>query len=432
MTDARKIIQVIVASLLLIFLSISVSASVIFAIDVYLLLFLAILCGVLFSRLAFRLQRFSGWPYAASLTTVVTLSLVLVSGTAVFFGYQIDRQIRDSSDEIEKSLSDVRDWLREHPAVSAPLARVPFVEEVVKPQSAGQSSGDKSKSTPSTSQTPDAPRNNSQGDSSENKSDHRSTSEENAASGAAGEAASAGWTNISSVNSFVSRLFGVLGRIFSTTFGVVMNVAFVLFVGTFLAVKPEFYRDRVAVLFPKSKRHRVVEILNQVGDTLFGWLIGRGITMAITGVGTGVVLWLLGVPLAFTLAVVTGVATFVPNIGAVFALILSMLVAVSQGPSTVMWVVIAYGALQFIESNVLTPLVQQQQTPVPPPLLLTAQLMMGVLTGFLGVLVSTPLVASIIVIVREAYVNDVLEREVVPGESTSERREANEVELHHA
>lgn len=432
MTDARKIIQVIVASLLLIFLSISVSASVIFAIDVYLLLFLAILCGVLFSRLAFRLQRFSGWPYAASLTTVVTLSLVLVSGTAVFFGYQIDRQIRDSSDEIEKSLSDVRDWLREHPAVSAPLARVPFVEEVVKPQSAGQSSGDKSKSTPSTSQTPDAPRNNSQGDSSENKSDHRSTSEENAASGAAGEAASAGWTNISSVNSFVSRLFGVLGRIFSTTFGVVMNVAFVLFVGTFLAVKPEFYRDRVAVLFPKSKRHRVVEILNQVGDTLFGWLIGRGITMAITGVGTGVVLWLLGVPLAFTLAVVTGVATFVPNIGAVFALILSMLVAVSQGPSTVMWVVIAYGALQFIESNVLTPLVQQQHTPVPPPLLLTAQLMMGVLTGFLGVLVSTPLVASIIVIVREAYVNDVLEREVVPGESTSERREANEVELHHA
>jgi len=151
MTDARKIIQLIIASLLLVLISVAVSASVIFAIDVYLLLFLAILCGVLFARLAHRLQRFAGWPYAASLTTVVALSLLLVSGTAVFFGYQIDRQIRDSSDEIEKSLSDVQAWLRANPAVSAPLARVPFVEEVIKPTSSGKTSDDKStsKSSPS-------------------------------------------------------------------------------------------------------------------------------------------------------------------------------------------------------------------------------------------------------------------------------------------
>ena len=41
--------------------------------------------------------------------------------------------------------------------------------------------------------------------------------------------------------------------------------------------------------------------------------------------------------------------------------------------------------------------------------------MMGVLTGFLGVIVATPLVAGAIVLVREAYVLDVLEEADFPA-----------------
>ena len=130
--------------------------------------------------------------------------------------------------------------------------------------------------------------------------------------------------------------------------------------------------------------------------------------MVITGLGTSIVLWMLGVPLAFTLGIITGLLSFIPTIGGFIALLLSMLVALSQGPATVVWVIVLYAVLQFVESNVITPLIQQHQTAVPPPVLLTSQLMMGVLTGFLGVIVSTPLVASLIVLVREVYLVDVL------------------------
>ncbi len=210
------------------------------------------------------------------------------------------------------------------------------------------------------------------------------------------------------IGSISERVFGIFGKVFTTTFGAAMNIAFVLFVGVFLAIKPHYYRDHVAILFPPAKRPRVIEILNLIGQTLFHWLQGRAATMVITGVGTGVLLWLIGIPLAFTLGVVTGVLTFIPNVGAILALMLSMLVAVSQGSQSVMWVVVAYAGMQFVESNLITPLIQQRQTSVPPPVLLSAQLMMGVTLGFLGVLVATPLVAVGLLLIKETYVVDVL------------------------
>jgi predicted PurR-regulated permease PerM len=54
------------------------------------------------------------------------------------------------------------------------------------------------------------------------------------------------------------------------------------------------------------------------------------------------------------------------------------------------------------------PLVQRRVVHLPPALTLSAQLILGVLAGFLGLLLATPLVAAALVIVRMAYVEDVL------------------------
>jgi predicted PurR-regulated permease PerM len=45
---------------------------------------------------------------------------------------------------------------------------------------------------------------------------------------------------------------------------------------------------------------------------------------------------------------------------------------------------------------------------LPPALTLSAQIIFGVLAGFLGLLLATPLVAAALVIIRMVYVEDVL------------------------
>ena len=90
--------------------------------------------------------------------------------------------------------------------------------------------------------------------------------------------------------------------------------------GIFIAVDPKLYRDGFARLFPLDRQSRVKDVLDEMGDTLFKWLLGRFMTMAITGTGTAAALFVLGVPLAITVGVITGLLTFVPNIGGITAL----------------------------------------------------------------------------------------------------------------
>ena len=128
--------------------------------------------------------------------------------------------------------------------------------------------------------------------------------------------------------------------------------------------------------------------------------------MALTGVGVGIVLWLIGVPMPVTLGIITGLCTFIPNIGPVIALVLAVLVAFPEGLTTVGLTVSGYVLFQLIESYLLTPLIQKKQVDMPPALILTAQLLMGVLCGFLGIAVATPLVAVAMVVTGMLYVED--------------------------
>ena len=65
--------------------------------------------------------------------------------------------------------------------------------------------------------------------------------------------------------------------------------------------------------------------------------------------------------------------------------------------------------MQTVESYLLTPLVEAREVSLPPALILAMQLLMGVLFGIGGVALASPLAAVGLVVIRRAYVRDVLE-----------------------
>ncbi len=375
-------------------------ASLVLASDVYLLVFLAILCGVLLAHLAEWLGTLLPVSYRVNLAIVVMSAMAATVGIVFFFGWRIENQIAKTSDQLDQSFAEVERWLEQHPVAQATLGNIPFVDSIVQKIS---------QSIPANRPLRDGTSGKAKTVEPDETDDRGQTNDGGHTRVDDGLPGKTDWSKMGTLGSVSGRVMRMLGQVFSTTFGVTLNVAFVLVVGVFFAIDPVFYRQHLARLFPPHMRQRVESILTMMGDTLFQWLQGRAAAMAITGTGTAVVLWLLGVPLALTLGIITGLLTFIPSIGSLVALFLSILVALSQGPVVVVWVVVLYAVLQFIESNMITPIIQQRQTSVPPPLLLSAQLLMAVLTGFLGVLVATPLVAVLIVLIREAYVHDFLE-----------------------
>lgn len=208
---------------------------------------------------------------------------------------------------------------------------------------------------------------------------------------------------------WLSRASGVL----SSTLGVLADGYVVIFLALFIAVQPKLYREGILLLLPKTGRRRGGQVLDQLNHTLVNWLLGTLFSMTVVGVLSGLGLWALGVPLAGALALFAALITFIPNIGPLLAMIPAVLLALSQGSQQALYVFLLYIGIQTVESNLLTPLVQRRLISMPPALILVGQLVIGLFSGVLGLMLATPIIAMLMVLVKMLYIQDVLKDDSV-------------------
>ena len=340
------------------------------------------------------------------------LDVHVVGSGNLLFGTSIEQQLDKASRQIDESAERVQESIDSRPGWKEAIGRMPFSDKV--PDFVADSSqrpvdlqdSDKAKRTSAVGDR------NGETESS-NRAQPSGDNPAKTAKGASEQRASDSSEIANDALAATGKVFSMFRQFIMTGFGLLANLAIIFFVGVFIAVDPTLYRDGIVKLLPKSRREKAREVMNKMGLTIYNWLNGRFLTMLLTGVGTGIGLWLLGVPLAFVIGAITALLTFIPNIGAVASLALAMLMGLSQSPDTVLWVVILYGSWQLIESNIITPLIQQQKTSIPPALLIMFQLLMGVMTGFLGLLVATPLLAALLVFVKEVWIKGVLDDDTV-------------------
>jgi predicted PurR-regulated permease PerM len=197
---------------------------------------------------------------------------------------------------------------------------------------------------------------------------------------------------------------------------IVANVLLVGFGAIYIATQPDLYRTGLLALVPPKLRGRAESALEACGGALRLWVVGQLVAMVIVGVLTGVGLWLVGLPSAFALGLIAGVAEFVPILGPLLAAVPGLMLAVAEGPQMVLWVVAVYLAVQQIENHVVMPVVQRRAVSLPPALTLFSVVAMAIVFGPLGLLLATPLTVVAFVLVKKLYIVDTLhEKTDVPG-----------------
>lgn len=201
--------------------------------------------------------------------------------------------------------------------------------------------------------------------------------------------------------------------LFSTLLGGMVGALVIFILGIYFASEPNSYTRGVLALVPEHGEERARQVLGELGHALRWWLVGRLLSMLVVFLLTWLGLVLLDVPLPLLLAAIAGLLSFVPNIGPILSAIPAVLVPLADGGlQQAVHVVLLYIAVQTLESYTITPLIQRKAVSLPPALLLTFQLLMGVLAGFLGVFVATPLLVTIVVLVKMLYVCDRLGKRV--------------------
>jgi predicted PurR-regulated permease PerM len=115
----------------------------------------------------------------------------------------------------------------------------------------------------------------------------------------------------------------------------------------------------------------------------------------------------------------------VPNVGPFLAFIPALVLALTASAPRALAVLLLSLGVQGFESYVLTPLVEKRAVALPPALTITAQVLMAVLAGGLGLALAPPLAAAALVLVQRLYVEDTLgdSLEVPPSPSSAAGRQ---------
>ncbi|PRD47798.1 AI-2E family transporter [Sphingobacterium haloxyli] len=196
----------------------------------------------------------------------------------------------------------------------------------------------------------------------------------------------------------------MLSGFFNSTLGFFGDIYVVLFIGVFFTATPDVYKKGMVKLLPARARDEGRRIINLIAGNLRSWLKGMLFSMFVVFILTSIGLLSLGIDLWLILALIAGLLSFIPNFGPVISLIPAALVALSQSPITALWVILLYGLVQLIESNFITPLVQQELIKTPPALIIISQVFAGIWLGAWGVILATPILVIVMVATEELYI----------------------------
>ncbi|MCQ8781408.1 AI-2E family transporter [Mangrovibrevibacter kandeliae] len=158
-------------------------------------------------------------------------------------------------------------------------------------------------------------------------------------------------------------------------------------------------------LVPRQHTGTVRKLAREIDRAVAGFLRGQGSVCLLLGTYYAGGLSLVGLNFGLLIGLFAGMISFVPYIGSMVGLILSVGVALVQFGGDWVWIVATLAVFfsgQFLEGNILQPKLVGASVGLHPVWLMFALFAFGALFGFVGLLIAVPAAAAVGVLVRFA------------------------------
>lgn len=163
--------------------------------------------------------------------------------------------------------------------------------------------------------------------------------------------------------------------------------------------------DSIDDAVPIGQRETVRQLAREIDAAIAGFMRGQSAVCIILGVFYALALTLAGLNFGLLIGLISGLISFIPYVGSMTGLVLSLSVAIAQfwpeyGSILLVLGIFVFG--QFVEGNFLSPKLVGESVGLHPVWIIFALLAFGYLFGFVGLLVAVPLAATIGVLARFA------------------------------
>jgi hypothetical protein len=170
----------------------------------------------------------------------------------------------------------------------------------------------------------------------------------------------------------------------------------------FILLQRQDLRDRLIRLAGTQDLHRTTQAITDAAERVSRYLLMQTILNAAFGVVIGIGLWVIGVPNPILWGIMAMVLRYVPFIGPIIAAVfpLSLSVAVDPGWTMLAWTAALFLVVELIVEHMMEPWLYGSSTGLSTVAIIAAATFWTWLWGPIGLLLSTPLTACVVVLGR--------------------------------
>ncbi len=168
-----------------------------------------------------------------------------------------------------------------------------------------------------------------------------------------------------------------------------------LMVGFYLLFDFDSMGRGMLELFPRGIRKEIKSLFLEANSFLFSYVKGTLLVSFLIFVATTLAFNLIGLKAALLLGFICGVTNIIPYIGPYIGGIPPVIVGFSQSIPIGILTLLAVFIAQFIESNFIQPIIMSKTMKLHPLTILLGLLIFGYFFGIIGMIVATPLIATI-------------------------------------
>lgn len=207
-----------------------------------------------------------------------------------------------------------------------------------------------------------------------------------------------------SINGLEQALDRFLARTMTFLMGIlnsIVTIAVIPFIAFYMLKDFEVMKRAVWYMTPAKWRQEVTKFLHDVDQSLGSYIRGQLLVCVIIGLLSTLLFWIAGLDYPLLLGAIVGITNVIPYFGPIIGAIPAVIIAATMSVKMVLIALVIVFSLQFLEGNILSPLIVGKSLHMHPLMIMFALLAGGEIAGIIGLILAVP----VLVVLRAAIVH---------------------------
>ncbi|MBM6619689.1 AI-2E family transporter [Bacillus suaedaesalsae] len=182
----------------------------------------------------------------------------------------------------------------------------------------------------------------------------------------------------------------------------ILIIAIIPFIVFYMLKDYDMIKKSVWYMTPRRYRRSGIRFLKDIDQSLGSYIRGQLLVCFLIGIIATTGLWIIGMKYPLLLGTIIGITNIIPYFGPIIGAVPALLIAITVSGKMVLWVGILIFTLQFIEGNLLSPMIVGKSLHMHPVFIMFALIAGGEIGGVIGLIFAVPMLAILKVTIIHA------------------------------